>query len=214
MLADARDVYSQHKFDIGKTRQNFHVTLKPNVELKRQRPSEVILHLEQKLEKLFPQLKDSDIIHKMGYYDEMGSLFVKPIILMIKNNYVKLVFNARYLNPVTDLTKYFWPLESVKMIMNRVDGKVFSVTELSCAYHQVLLSPQTQNFTSFIFGGKQYTYTRGFNGLCGLPNFFNRPMVIYFHPLIKKKQAITYIDDTTIQSSEQKRSILRDQPIS
>ena len=35
MLVDARDVYSQHKFDVGKARQNFHVTLKPNVELKR-----------------------------------------------------------------------------------------------------------------------------------------------------------------------------------
>ena len=50
MLADARDVYSQHKFVVGKTRQNFHVTLKPNVELKRQRPSKVPLHLKEKLE--------------------------------------------------------------------------------------------------------------------------------------------------------------------
>ena len=33
-LMDARDVYFQHKFDVGKTRQNFQVTLKPNVELK------------------------------------------------------------------------------------------------------------------------------------------------------------------------------------
>ena len=51
MLVDARDVYSQHKFDVGKTRQKFHVTLKPNVELKRQRPSKVPLHLKEKLEK-------------------------------------------------------------------------------------------------------------------------------------------------------------------
>ena len=29
MLVDARDVYSQHKFDVGKTRQKFHVTLNP-----------------------------------------------------------------------------------------------------------------------------------------------------------------------------------------
>ena len=29
MLVDARDVYSQHEFDVGKTRQKFHVTLKP-----------------------------------------------------------------------------------------------------------------------------------------------------------------------------------------
>ena len=39
MLIDSRDVYSQHKFNVCKTRQKFHVTLKPNVELKRQRPT-------------------------------------------------------------------------------------------------------------------------------------------------------------------------------
>ena len=61
MLVDARDVYSQLKFDVGKTRQNFHVTLKPNVELKRQRPSKFTLHLKEKLEKLLAQLKDANI---------------------------------------------------------------------------------------------------------------------------------------------------------
>ena len=191
MLVDARDVYSQHKFDVGKTRQKSHVTLKPNVELKRQRPSKVPLHLKEKLEKLLTQLKDADIIREMGDDDEMGSLFVNPIILMPKNDYVKLVIDARYLNSVTDLTNYSWPLEPVQMIMTRVNGKVFSVSDLSCAYHQVPLSTETQKLTSFIIGGKQYTYTRGFYGLCGLPNFFSRLMTIHFDPLIRKKQAIT-----------------------
>ena len=36
MLVDARDVYSPQKLDVGKTRQIFHVTLKPSSELKRQ----------------------------------------------------------------------------------------------------------------------------------------------------------------------------------
>ena len=45
-----------------------------------------------------------------------------------------------------------------------------------------------------------FTYTRGFNGLCGLPNFFSQPMTIHFDPLIRKKHAITYIDDTITQS--------------
>ena len=52
MLLDSRDVYSRHKFDVGKTPQKFHVTLKPKAELKRQRPSNVPLHLKEKLEKL------------------------------------------------------------------------------------------------------------------------------------------------------------------
>ena len=104
ILVDARDVYSQHEYDVGKTRQNFHVTLKPNVELKRQRPSKVPLHLKEKLEKLLTQIKDADIIREMGDDDEMASSFVNSTILMPKNDYVKLVIDASYLTPVTDLT--------------------------------------------------------------------------------------------------------------
>ena len=156
--------------------------------------------MKEKLEKILTQLKETDIIREMGDDDEMGSFFVNPIILMPKSDYVKLVIDARFLNSVTDLTNYSWPLEPVPMIMTRVNGKFFSVSDLSCAYQQVALSPETQKLTSFIIGGRQYTYTRGFYGLCGLPNFFSRLMTIHFEPLIKKKQAITYIDDTIMQS--------------
>ena len=150
MLVDARDLYSQHEFDVGKTRQKFHVTLKPKVELKRQRPGKVPLHLKEKLEKLVTQLKDVDILREMGDDDEFGLLFVNPNILMPKNDYVKLVIDARYLNSVTDLTNYSWPLEPVQMITTRVNGEVFSVSDLSCAYHQVPLSPEAQKLSSFI----------------------------------------------------------------
>ena len=188
MLIDSRDVYSQHKFDVGKSRQKFHVTLKPNVELKRQRPSKVPLHLKEKLEKLLTQLKDADILREMGDDDEMGSLFLNPIILMPKSDYVKLVINARFLNSVTDLNNYSWPLEPVQMIITRVNGKFFSLSDLSCAYHQVPLSPESQNLTRFITGGRQYTYTRRFYGLCGLPNFFSRLMTIHFDSLIRNNK--------------------------
>ena len=113
---------------------------------------------------------------------------------------MKLVIDARYLNSVTDLTNNSWPLEPGQMIITRVNSKVFSVSDLSCAYHQVPLSLETQKLINFIIGGKQYTYTRGFYGLCGFSNFFSRLMTIHFDPLIKKKQAISYIDDTIMQS--------------
>ena len=76
MLVDAQDVFSQHKFDVGKSRQQFRLTVKPNVELKRQRNGKVPLHLNEKVEKLLTQLKDADIIRDMGDDDEMGSFFV------------------------------------------------------------------------------------------------------------------------------------------
>ena len=118
---------------------------------------------------------------------------------MPESDYVKLVIDARFLNSVTDITNYSWPLEPVQMSMTRVNGNFLSVSGLSCAYHQVPQSPETQNSTSFTIGGRHYTYTRGFYGLCGLPNFLNRLTSIHFEPLIKNKQAITYIDDTIMQ---------------
>ena len=200
MIIDARDVNSQHKFDIGQTKQKFHVTLKPNSELRKQRPSKRPLHLKDKLEKLLGQLQDSDIIREMGDDDELGSLFVNPIILLPKADYVKLVIDARYLNSITDLTNYSWPLEPVQMIMTRINGKYFTASDFSCTYHQVPLSLETQKLTSFVIGGKQYTYQVGFYGLCGLPQWFSRMMAIKFEPLIKKEKAITYLDDSLLQS--------------
>ena len=58
MLLDSRDVYSQHKFNVGKTRQKFHVMLKQNVELKRQRSSEVPLHFVGKTGETFNSVKE------------------------------------------------------------------------------------------------------------------------------------------------------------
>ena len=95
------------------------------------------LHFKDKLEKLLSQLQDSGIIREMGDDDELGSLFVNPIILLPKAVYVKLVIDARYLNSITDLTNYSWPLEPVQMIMTRINGKYFTASDLSCAYHQV-----------------------------------------------------------------------------
>ena len=200
MIIDCRDVYSQHKFDIGQIKQKFHVTLKPNSELRKQRHSKCPLHLKDKLEKLLGQLQDSGIIREMGDDDELVSLFVNPIILLPIADYVKLVIDARYLNSITDLTNYSWPLEPVQMITTRINGKYFTASDLSRAYHQVPLSPKTQKLTSFVVGGKKYTYQVGFYGLCGLPQWFSRMMAINFEPLIKKKKAITYFDDSLLQS--------------
>ena len=138
----------------------------------------------------------------MGDDDELGSLFVNPIILLPKADYVKLVIDASYLNSITDLTNYFWPLEPVQTIMKRINGKYFTASDLSCAYHQVPLSDKTQKLTSFIVCRKQYTYQVGFYGLCGLPQWFSRMMAINFEPLVKQKQAITYLQDSLLQSQK------------
>ena len=184
---------------MGKTRQNFLVRLKPKTELKLKRPSKVPLHLKEKLEKLLTQLNDASIFQEMGDDDEVGSLFVNPNVLMPKNDNVKLFIDARCLNSVSELTNFSWPLEPVQTIMIRVNGKIFSVSDLPSAYHQVTSSLETQKLIHFNISGRQYTCTRGFYGLCGLPILFSRLTTFHFDPLIKKNQAMTYIDNTIIQ---------------
>ena len=200
ILVNDLDVYSHHKYDVGKISQKFHVKLKENSELKKQRASRVPLHYQTKLETLLDELQKADIIREMGDDVEMGSMFINPVIILPKGNIIKLVIDARYLNSITDLSSYSWPLEPLTTLLTRINGKYFTSSDLSSAYNQVPLTDETQKLTSFVIGSKQYTFMRGFYGLCGLPNFFSRIMTIHFASLISRKKAITYIDDTLMQA--------------
>ena len=84
--------------------------------------------------------------------------------------------------------------------MSRINGKYFTAGDLSCAYHQVLLSPETQKLTSFVIKGKQYTYQVGFYCFCGLPHWFSRTMADNFESHIKKKKLQLTFDDSLLQS--------------
>ena len=202
LLARDKEVYSQHKYNVGKIKQKFHVKLLPNSTLTKQRPSRVPLHHQEKLEILLNHLCKAGIIREMGDETEMGSSFINPVIILPKGNIVKLVIDARYLNSITDLSKYSWPLEPIGSLLTRLNGNYFTTSDLCSAYNQVPLTEETQQLTSFVIGSKQYTFQRGFYGLCGLPNFFSRIMTIHFAPLIKSRQAVTYIDDTIMQAQD------------
>ena len=115
-----------------------------------------------------------------------------------KKDYIKLVLVARYLNSITDTSNCSWPLKPVQFLMTRINGSYFTSSS-----DQVPLTDESQKLTSFIVGGRQYTYQVGFNGLKPLPKFFSKLMRYAFGTLIKEK-AITYIDDTLLQSRNKK----------
>ena len=86
------------------------------------------------------------------------------------------------------------------MLLTRPDGVYYTTSDMVSAYNQVPLSEDTKKLISFVVGGKQYMFERGFYGLCGLPNFFNRFMTIHFSDMIAKNQDITYTDDVILQA--------------
>ena len=53
----------------------------------------------------------------MGNDKEMGSEFINPIVIIPKGNTVKVVLDARYLNSITDLGRYSWPLEPIGSLL-------------------------------------------------------------------------------------------------
>ena len=117
------------------------------------------------------ELQQAGIIREMGSNVEKGSFFTNPIISLPKGDTDKLVIDARYLNSITHLSNYSWPLEPVQMLLSRLDGVYSTTSDFASAYNQVLPSEETKKLTSFDVGGKQHMFERGFYGLCCLPNF-------------------------------------------
>ena len=183
IILQDNDVYSHHKYDIGKTKYNFHLPLKKDATFKKQRPSKIPIHLRDKLEKLTDELIQAGIIRELNENDDMNSWFVNPVIILPKKDYVKLVIDARYLNSITDTSNSSWPLEPLNVLMTRITGTKFTSSDLSSAYNQVPLTEDTQKVTSFIVGGREYTYQIGFYGLKPLPSFFSKLMRYAFGPL-------------------------------
>ena len=202
IILQDNDVYSHHKYDIRRTKHKFHLPLKKDATFKKQRPSKIPIHLRDKLEKLMDELIQAGIIRELNENDDMNSWFANPVIILPKKDNVKLVIDARYLNSITDTSNSSWPLEPLNVLMTRITGNIFTSSDLSSAYNQVTLTEDTQKVTSFIVRGRQYTYQVGFYGLEPLPSFFSKLMRFAFVPLIKRKQAITYIDETLLQAKD------------
>ena len=137
ILLDDEDVYSHHKYDIGRTKQKFHIPRNPKIDC------EFKKNLRDKLETLMDALIQAGIIRELNEHDDLNSWFVNTIILPT-NDYVKLIIDARYLNSITDTSNSSWPLKPLQVLMTRENGAYFTNSDLSCAHHQVPLTEETQ----------------------------------------------------------------------
>ena len=102
------------------------------------------------------ELIQAGIIRELNENEDMNILFVNPVIILSKKDYVKLVTDARYLISITDTSNSSWSLEPLNVLMTRITGIIFTSSDLSSAYNQVPLTEDTQKVTSFIVGGRQY----------------------------------------------------------
>ena len=61
-----KDAFAKSKNEVGLVKTPFHLKLKSEAELRKQRPSKVPILYQQKLHKLLEELKEHGIIQKVG----------------------------------------------------------------------------------------------------------------------------------------------------
>ena len=195
-----KDVYSRYKYDVGCTKQKLHINLKEDAFFKPQRVTKVPLHYREQVNALLERLIQVGIIREIYNDDELGTFLDNPIIYLRREKKLKLGVDSRFLNSITKLVSIPFAIEPIHILFTRLTRKIFSVSDLSNAYHQIPLAEGSQKCTAFAIGNKQYTYCRRVYGLSGLPNFFSRLMALSMAPLVKTNQALTFIDDTILQA--------------
>ena len=126
--------------------------------------------------------------------------FINPVIILAKEESLKIVLDARYLNSLIDESKRNWPIEPIQVILTKINGNYFTTADMNSAYNQMQLDEQSRRLTKFVIGNQQYEFNRLFCGISIGPPVFSPFMSKIFGPRILKKNAITYLDDVFMQS--------------
>ena len=80
-------VYATSKFDVGKISSPLHLPLKPDAIFKKQRANKVPIHLHDK-NRLLEILEEYEIIIPLNKKEQpKGNTFVKPVIILDKDNH-------------------------------------------------------------------------------------------------------------------------------
>ena len=191
-------VYATTKFDVGKISSSLRVPLKPDAVSKKQRASKVPIHLHDKKNRLLDILEQYKIISPVNKEEQpKGKTFINPVIILAKGESLKIVLDARYLNSIIDESKCNWPIEPIRVILTKINGKYFTTADMNSAYNQMPLDEQSRRLTQFVIGNQQYEFNRLFYGISIGPAAFLAFMSKIFRPLILKKNAITYLEDKT-----------------
>ena len=96
-------VYTTSKFDFGKVNSPLHVPLKPDAIFKKQQASKVPMHLQDKVKPIPNILDQYEIISPVNTEEQpTGNTFINPVIILDKEELLKILLDARYLNSVID----------------------------------------------------------------------------------------------------------------
>lgn len=131
----------------------------------------VPLAIRQSLSDEIKRLCDADVIEKIE-----SSEWVSPIVVARKsNNRIRVCVDLRDLNK--NIVVDVHPMPNINTLLSTLgDAQIFSKIDLSSAYHQVRLTPDCRDYTSFITPDGLYRHKRMPFGLASASAVFQRMM--------------------------------------
>lgn len=109
-----------------------------------------------------------------------GSEWISPVVIAHKaNGKIRLCIDLRHLNNNIVIEKF--PLPKINEMVSSLRGATwFSTIDLSAAYHQVVLSPESKKLTAFITPFGRYQFKRMPFGLASAAGVFQQLMFKLF----------------------------------
>ena len=103
---------------------------------------------------------------------------------------IKKVLDARYLNSLIDESKCNWTIETIPVILTKINSKCFTTADMNSAYNQTPLDKQSRQLTQFVIGNQQQKVNRLFYGISIGPAAISVFMSKIFRPLMLKKKQL------------------------
>lgn len=165
-------------------------TVKPKTQPYRRVP----IPLEDKINKKIDELVKLDIIEPI----RKPSGWVSPIVPVLKpNNDVRLCVDMRCANEA--ILRENHPLPTMDQLLPKFNkARVFSKLDIKDAFHQVEISEESRDITTFITSKGLYRYKRLMFGISCAPEYFQK---ILESILLPCDGVVNFIDDIVVYGS-------------
>ena len=191
LIAKYHSIFSKHKYDIGQIK-DYEAEIVVTDTIPRSQPYRPIPYYKrEELQNILDELLRAKIIQ------ESHSQYCSPIVLVKKKDgSLRLTVDYREINKIVQNVQPTLP-HIEESIAKLYKNKYFTSIDLSSAYWQVPLKPESMQYTAFAGNQKLWEFRVLPMGLSISPSLYNR-VILHVLQDVAFKSSIVYLDDISI----------------